>query len=76
MSTLSRRVEALERAHEAAIPPKPSVVMLVGLDGTACVNGQVYPTPDKAKAAHPSPSGLYVECSTYDARKVVGNDAA
>lgn len=76
MNSLTRRMGALERVVEAKKPVLPSVVLLVGMDGTACVDGNTYPTTEEAKAAHPSPSGLYVECRTYDARKVVGNDAA
>lgn len=74
--SIAKRVERLERIVEASKPVLPSVVLLVGMDGRACVNGQVYPTAKEAKAAHPSPSGLYVECRTCDARKVVGNEAA
>lgn len=66
---IAKRVERLEREAEAKRPVLPSVVLLVGMDGRACVNGQVYPTAEEAKAAHTSPSGLYVECRTYDARR-------
>lgn len=69
MNSLTRRVGALERVVEERTPCKPSVVVLIALDGTASVDGITYATIEEAKAAHPSPSGLYVECGTYDASK-------
>ncbi|MDP2849089.1 MAG: hypothetical protein Q8O35_12995 [Humidesulfovibrio sp.] len=78
MNSLTRRMGALERVVEAKKPVLPSVVLLVGMDGTACVDGNTYPTTEEAKAAHPSPSGLYVEALTFDGRvpQEVSNDAA
>lgn len=69
MTNLGKRLEHLERELEALAPVQASVVILGNLDGTASVDGIVYPSIEAAKAAHPSPSGLFIECRIVDARR-------
>lgn len=69
MSSIARRVERLEREVEALAPAQASVVILCHLDGTASIDGKPYPSIEAAKAANPSPSGLFIECQIVDARR-------
>lgn len=67
--SLKTRLNALEREAEALAPAQASVVILCHLDGTASIDGQPYPSIEAAKAANPSPYGLFIECQIVDASR-------